>query len=290
MPDIYLGDCREILKDLLNDSVDFIAIDPPYGIDQMNHNWNSDKINISIKASQKDSCTVKSIPVGMKFDPKSAIKLGNFLNLAAADLLRVLKPGGFCTVFSQPRSSHRVGIAFEEAGFELRDYLIWDYGAGQGKAQGVQNFIKKSKKIPEEKKELLIKSLEGMKTPQLTPTFETIWLCQKPKEGTFVENYLTYGVGLVNFKNGTKKVKFCHPKPRKDERRLAGRHPTLKPVSLMKELIELFCPVGGVVLDSFAGSGTTGVASIMSRRQFIGIEKDQKWFGVMEKRIKAERA
>jgi len=207
----------------------------------------------------------------------------------ANQLNRVLKPGGFCIVFSQPRASHHVALAFENAGFEIRDHLIWDYGAGQGKAQGVQNFIRKNRKFCKKEKEILIKKLEGLKTPQLTPTFETLWLCQKKKEGTFVENYLTYGVGLVDFKNGNKKVRFSHRKPQSKERQEAGRHPTLKPVSLMKDLIETFCPEGKVVLDCFAGAGTTGVAAKLSNRDFIGIEKEEMWYNIMKERVENTR-
>jgi len=283
---LYLGDCRtSLVKNVSDESVDFIATDPPYGIDQMNHEWDDSQIQNSIKDSEKKTCSVKKIPVGMKFDPEITRAHGNFMHEVALEYYRVLKPGSFCVVFSLPRSAHRVGVAFEDAGFEIRDQLIWSYGAGQGKAQGVQNFIKKSKSIPEEEKEELIARLNGMKTPQLTPTFETMWLCQKPREGTFVENYLNHGVGLVDFRSGNQRVCFSHSKPSRNERLAAGEHPTLKPIALMEDLIKVFCPPEGVVLDSFAGSGTTGVAAQRQGRLFIGIEKSLMWYKVMQSRL-----
>jgi site-specific DNA-methyltransferase (adenine-specific) len=274
---IFHGDCNNILKSIPDCSIDCVITDPPYGISKMNHNWNSFEIKQSIKKSQINACTVKKLPVAMKFDPNDAKQLGKFLNETSSDLLRVLKSGSFCLVFSQARSSHHVAMAFENSGFEIRDQLIWDYGSGQGKAQGIQNFIKKNKSLSQEEKQFYITKLEGFKTPQLTPTFESIWLCQKPKQGTFFDNYLSHGVGLVDFRNGSKKVKFQHKKPSQAERLEASGHPTLKPVSLIEELIDIFCPENGVVLDCFMGSGTTGVACVKKNRNFIGIEKQKEY-------------
>lgn len=279
------GDCNEMLKYIGDSTIDFVVTDPPYGISQLNHEWNLSKIEQSTKKSELTTCTVKSIPVGMKFNPDDAKNLGKFLTITSYELYRVLKPGGFCIVFSQARSAHHVALAFENSGFEIRDQLIWDYGAGQGKAQGVQNFIRKNKTLTQEEKERFINKFEGFKTPQLTPTFETMWLCQKPKVGTFLDNYLSYGVGLVDFRNGSKKVKFEHKKPSQEERNESGNHPTLKPISLIEDLINVFCPQSGVVLDSFMGSGTTGVACMKTNRNFIGIEKDKKYYESASMRI-----
>lgn len=62
-------------------------------------------------------------------------------------------------------------------------------------------------------------------------------------------------------------------------------HPTEKPFQLMEHYICNSTPPGALVLDPFAGSGTTGVAAARCGRRFIGIEKDDKWFDVMCKRI-----
>lgn len=274
-------DCISALKELENNSIDCIITDPPYGIDQMNHKWDDDKIKNGIDTANGN---VKGIPKGMKFDPNSAKQMGEFIYNVSCILIEKIKPGGFCIIFSQSRSSHRIGVAIEDAGFELRDQLIWDYGAGQGKAQGMQNFITKSKNIPDDEKQNLIKQMDGLKTPQLTPTFETMWLCQKPKEGTFVENWLKYKTGLVNFKNGSRRVSFSHKKPNKQERSDGMNHPTQKPVSLMVDLLNIFCPENGIVLDCFCGSGTTGVAAINNNYKFIGIDKSAKWIAVTQKR------
>lgn len=62
-------------------------------------------------------------------------------------------------------------------------------------------------------------------------------------------------------------------------------HPTQKPVSLLKEIIERSSNEGGVVLDCFMGSGSTGVACVNTNRRFIGIELDEGYFNIAKKRI-----
>lgn len=277
---IINGDCLDIMKDIPDNSIDMVLTDPPYGIDVLNSTWDYNKIEKLTERSVNG--VVKSLPAGMKFNPEDAKKLGEFINKCAEEWIRVLKPGSFCLVFSSARSSHRVGVAIEDAGFEIRDQLIWNYGVGQAKAQGMQNFIKKSKF---DNKEELVKKLDGLKTPQLSPTFETIWLCQKPKDGKFLDNFITWGTGLVDFRDGSKKVSFDHKKPSKEERESAFNHPTLKPISLLEDLIKTFSYENQVILDSFCGSASTCVASIKSNRRFIGIEKDVTWFQNSKNRI-----
>jgi site-specific DNA-methyltransferase (adenine-specific) len=66
-----------------------------------------------------------------------------------------------------------------------------------------------------------------------------------------------------------------------------GRHPTEKPLALMREIIRDFTQPGDTILDPFMGSGTTGVAAMIEGRKFIGIEKDPQWFGVALERVGA---
>ena len=88
------------------------------------------------------------------------------------------------------------------------------------------------------------------------------------------------------------KFKFAGNRPKSvlRHRRVAAEalvHPTEKPVPLMESLVNSVCPVGGSVLDPFAGSGTTGVACANTGRQFIGIERDDKYFAIASERIAA---
>lgn len=62
-------------------------------------------------------------------------------------------------------------------------------------------------------------------------------------------------------------------------------HPTQKPVELLEFLVKSYCPEGGLVLDNCMGSGSTGVASVNTNRDFIGIELDEKYFEIAKQRI-----
>ena len=64
-----------------------------------------------------------------------------------------------------------------------------------------------------------------------------------------------------------------------------GKHPTAKPVALLEYLIKTYTLEGETVLDNTMGSGSTGIACINTKRNFIGIEKDDKYFEIAKKRI-----
>jgi len=75
--------------------------------------------------------------------------------------------------------------------------------------------------------------------------------------------------------------------PRADEK-AHGKHPTQKPVALLRRIIEATAPEGGLVLDPFSGSGTTGVAALRLGRRFLGIEQDPTWLALARARLEAE--
>ena len=65
--------------------------------------------------------TVEGLPIGMKFDVNQGLKLQQFMTPIAKELFRIIKPGGFVLMFSAPRLYHRMAMAVEDAGFEIRD-------------------------------------------------------------------------------------------------------------------------------------------------------------------------
>ena len=65
----------------------------------------------------------------------------------------------------------------------------------------------------------------------------------------------------------------------------ANSHPTVKPIDLMRWLLRLVVPPGGLVLDPFAGSGSTGIAAVLERRQFVGIEREAEYIAIARARI-----
>jgi len=238
----------------------------------MGDNWDTKELTKSIKKSG----IIGSLPVGMKFDPQQGKKLYDFTLKYAKEIYRILKPGGFFLVCNQPRLLHRSACAIEDVGFEIRDVITWIRN-GQGKAFSQDHFVKRMK-ISEEEKVEILNSLGGRKTPQLRGGHEDIILAQKPKDGTFVENWMKWGVGLVDFSYKIDDLMAANvmnvPKPSGKERKESD-HLTMKPIKLMEHLVNLFTKENDVVLDCFMGSGTTGVACKNLNRNFIGIELDE---------------
>ena len=184
-------DCLKGLGDLRANSVHFVATDPPYFLDGMGADWDKNKLNKRVKPG-----VIGGLPAGMKFDKKQSKQLREFMFKTAVELYRVLKPGGFAAVFCQARLAFAVGCAFDDAEFEIRDMLAWKY-EGQAKAFSQEHFVRKMK-ISDMEKRKIIKQISGKKTPQLKPQFEPIILAQKPREGTFVDNWLKHKTGLIS--------------------------------------------------------------------------------------------
>lgn len=272
-------DCRLGMLNIEDRSVSLILTDPPYFIDGMGEGWNTKKLKKRVKPG-----VVGSLPAGMKFSTQQGKDLQQFLYPIAMEWLRILRPGGFCLLFSQNRLVHRAAIALEDAGFEIRDMLLWRY-EGQAKAFTQEHFVRKSD-LPEQEKDRLIRKLGGRKTPQLKPQGEMIILAQAPREGTFVENWDKWETGLIDV---------CDPFidsdrfpgtviPAKKTKRKYG-HMTEKPVDLLRHLIRIFSAPDALVLDPFAGSGSTGVAALMESRTFVGFEIEEEMAAVANARI-----
>lgn len=290
-------DCFEAFADLPDSSVDSIVTDPPYFLDKLGDEWDVPGMDKHTK-----STTVKSLPVGMKFDAAQGKAFQEFMGRVATEALRVLKPGGFFLSFSSPRLYHRLAVAVEDAGFEVRDMWAWLYTQNQVKAMSVARFLDTSGLSAEDEKRIRAE-LEVWKTPQVKSCIEPIVFAQKPKTGpdgrptTFLDNWLRHGVGLVNTQTGvgsegnmvTANVMTTGPidaaldkaflvaKPGKSEKGTTS-HISVKPLALMEQLIEATTPQGGMVVDPFNGSGSTGIAAIRIGRSYVGFELAPEYF------------
>jgi site-specific DNA-methyltransferase (adenine-specific) len=105
------GDCLKALQNLEANSVDSIVTDPPYGLGFMGKQWDS-------------------LPPGQE---------------VFEQCLRVLKPGGHLCCFGGSRTYHRMAVAVEDAGFEIRDQIMWVYGSGFPKSYNVAKGIQRWK-------------------------------------------------------------------------------------------------------------------------------------------------
>jgi DNA modification methylase len=189
---IYNIDCLEGLKLLDDNSVDSIVTDPPYELGFMGKKWDSTGIAYNIELWK--------------------------------ECLRVLKPGGHLLAFGGTRTYHRMACAIEEAGFEIRDQIMWIYGSGFPKSMNIgKTFDKKEYKLnattetlfnnPNGKRDLTKRSDYGYKFQPLSdnakkwngwgtalkPAHEPIVVARKPlSEKTIVDNVLKWGTGGIN--------------------------------------------------------------------------------------------
>ena len=275
------ADCRDGMRGVADSAISLVLTDPPYFIDGMDDGWDGARLRSRVKPG-----VIGGLPAGMKFDRAQGRSLYKFLLPIAREWLRVLKPGGFALCFSQPRLVHHTAMAMEDAGFEIRDTLAWRY-EGQPKAFKQEHFIRR-RDLPPDEKARMIAALEGRKTPQLKPQMELIVLGQAPRDGTFADNWLRHRAGLIDTDNplvspgqfpGTV---IPVPKPRAGSGQMA-----IKPVDLLRHLIRIFCADGedAVVMDPFAGSGSTGVAARIEGRGFIGFENDADTAAAANRRV-----
>ncbi len=412
-PRIIRGDSLKILKTLEPNSVDAVVTDPPYGLSFMGKKWDYDVPGTELWT----------------------------------EVIRVLKPGGHLLSFGGTRTYHRMVVAIEDAGFEIRDQVQWIYGVGFPKSHDVSKGIDKAAGAEREAIALnpnhrrlqetetmcgqphvgtgaltapatdAAKQWQGWGTA-LKPANEPIVLARKSlSEKTVAANVLRWGTGAINVDGGriegvkpvlanvstgegmfelgsrsnvgtsaqgrwpanvlfdeaaaemldaqsgavrsngnltndksghqnqyvggelVKKVSsscysdtggasrfFYVAKASKRERnaglegmpeRITGmsngaqihgegydkaqsiglnkvtakqnHHPTVKPIRLMEYLCRLITPPGGVVLDPFMGSGSTGVAAKNLGFEFIGIEKEKEYVEISRRRIKHNR-
>jgi DNA modification methylase len=129
---VVLGDCRDVLRTLADNSVDSVVTDPPYELGFMGKSWDSTGIAYDVTVWQ--------------------------------ECLRVLKPGGHILAFGGSRTWHRLAVAVEDAGFEIRDSIAWIYGSGFPKSLDVSKAIDKNNGETGRK----FKFTKWMKTTKLT--------------------------------------------------------------------------------------------------------------------------
>ena len=442
------GDCLEKLRELDDNSVDSIVTDPPYHLTSIVERFG--KKNSAPAQYGTDGAFQRASKgfMGKEWDGGDIA----FRPQVWEECMRVLKPGGYLLAFGGSRTYHRLAVAVEDAGFEIRDQIMWVYGSGFPKSHNVGKAVDKlqgnKREVTGERKQSGAKfktwsddpnetrwhnqgfndssrtsfettkgnsDWEGWGTA-LKPAHEPIVMARKPFKGTVAKNVLEHGTGAINIDgcrvsyendsndpasnplyryqndykqvtdNGQKEgvnVKFtnslnppneqgrfpanfihdgsdevvelfpdskttkskqpkgtggiwsstsntpCGPtygdegsaarffycakaskkdrnagcenlpeqqyshdgrdKPienafQRNESKASNNHPTVKPNALMRYLCRLVTQPGGVVLDPFMGSGSTGRAAIEEGFQFIGIEREPEYFSIAQAR------
>ena len=187
---IYNGNMLDMLEVIKPCSIDSIVTDPPYELNFMGKGW--DNSGIAFQQETWKRC------------------------------YEVLKSGGYLLAFGGSRTFHRIAVAIEDAGFEIRDVIMWLYGSGFPKSMNIGLSVDKKCGIDNRTGKLAVgvnshsdTAIEGgcFQTvyeerkasnkwdgwgTALKPSYEPIIVARKPCEGTCVDNVLKYGVGGIN--------------------------------------------------------------------------------------------
>ncbi len=194
--ELQSGNCKELIKQLADNTIDAIITDPPYELGFLGKKWDA---------------------TGIAYDAE-----------LWAECLRVLKPGGHLLAFSGSRTYHRMTVAIEDAGFDIRDQIMWIYGSGFPKSHNVAKGIDKARGFegeiigqgvswnrPDSAEGDVVRTIfspgvydikelsaeakvwNGWGTA-LKPAHEPICVARKPFIGTVAENVLQYGTGAFN--------------------------------------------------------------------------------------------
>ena len=275
---IITGNCKEVLSTYGENFFHSCITDPPYGMG-MDH-WDYSVPDVSIWR----------------------------------EVYRTLRPGAFCLAFCSPELYHRLACNVEDAGFTIKDQIMW------------------------------MTTTKMAKYNRLKPAHEPIVVGQKPYEGSLKDNHEKWGCGLIDVENtrvpwekeppkgwvadghkrrtfgregkttgtqqeyGTKdanpkgrypmniigEVETAHqkyfyaPRATRKEKGKYNNHPTVKPINLMAYLIKIYSPVNSTVLDPFCGSGSTGVAAIRENRNFVGVDLSSDYTEIARERCADE--
>lgn len=400
------GDCRDVIRAMPDCSVDSVVTDPPYALVSIQKRFG--KPGSAPAKDGKDGLYARASAgfMGKQWDTGETAFAAEFW----AEVLRVLKPGGHVVAFSGTRTYHRMAVAIEDAGFEIRDQLAWAYGSGFPKSHDVSKGIDKAAGAEREVVGTVRagiarsarkggefvgnESFEELKQSPVTlpattaarewqgwgtalkPAWEPICLARKPLIGTVAENVLQFGTGALNVDgcrvatdetivatrnvalgssgtgvfgsantpgiyeqkdggrwpanivhDGSDEVVACFPDTESGSRkagscglmgyhgadaapmpaingdsgsaarffytakadkmdRIGSKHPTVKPVDLMQWLCRMVTPPGGLVLDPFAGSGSTGEAAWREGFRSILIEREEEYQADITERLR----
>ncbi len=245
---ILRGDCIEVLKGLPDKSVDMVFADPPYNLQLGGDLLRPDNSKVDAVDDDWD-----------KFDSFAAYDA--FTRAWLGECRRVLKDEGSLWVIGSYHNIFRLGSAMQDLGFWVLNDIIW----------------RKSNPMP------------NFKGTRFTNAHETlIWAAKSREQKRYTFNY----DALKAFNEDTQMrsdwtLALCTGNERLKDDNGDKAHPTQKPEALLHRVLLSASRVGDVVLDPFFGTGTTGAAAKRLGRHFIGIERDETYAKLAEKRIKA---
>lgn len=249
MNTIIHGDCLDELKKFSNNTFDLIFADPPYFL----------QLPKGKRLKRADGSEI--IPVDDEWDIfKSYEDYDNFTKNWIAECQRILKPTGTFWTIGMYHNIFRVGKIMQDLGFWFLNDIIW----------------------------VKIGALPNLNCRRFTNNHETLlWAVKDKKSKGYTFNYR-----FLKEMNGNKQMKdtdwlfsICRGRERLRDESGIKLHPTQKPLKLIQQVLLTATKKGDLVLDPFLGSGTTAVVAKALGRNWIGIEKEEKYVKVAAKRL-----
>ena len=245
---LYNGDCLNVLAQLPENSIDMVFADPPYLLSNGGFTVHAGKM-VSVNKGDWDKSNGLEKDFEFHLEWIKAVK-------------RILKPSGTLWISGTYHSIYQCGFALQVAGFHVLNDIAWF----------------KPNASP------------NLSCRFFTASHETLIWARKDKKAKHIFNY-------DSMKNGTwpedalkkpglqMRSVWSMGTPKPIEKKF-GKHPTQKPEALLKRIVMASTNKGDVILDPFTGSSTTGIASHLLGRKYIGIDTEKKYLDLSVKRFK----
>ncbi|MDR0206823.1 MAG: site-specific DNA-methyltransferase [Bacteroidales bacterium] len=245
---LYNDDCLEVLKRFPDNYIDMIFADPPYNLSNDGITCHAGKMVSVNKGKWDKSC-------GFENDL-------DFHKKWITECRRVLKPGGTIWISGTNHSIYQCGFLLQKLNFHILNDISWF------KPNAAPNLA----------------------CTTFAHSHETLLWAKKDKKAKHIFNYEKMKNGIFKedkMKMPDKQMRsvWSIPTPSPDEKTF-GKHPTQKPLSLLKRIILSSTNDSSLILDPFNGGGTTGVAAkIIGNRKYIGIEIEKEYICLTENRL-----
>jgi len=245
---LYKFDCLKILEELPENSVDMIFADPPYFLSSGSFTCQNGKM-VSVKKGNWD------LSNGLERDFEFHLKWTKACH-------RVLKPNGTIWISGTYHSIYQCGVALQINKYHVLNDITWF----------------KPNASP------------NLSCRFFTASHETLVWARKDKKGKHKFNYKLmkesdWPEDFIKKPNLQMRSVWAIYPPKKEEKTF-GKHPTQKPIDLLIRVILASTDKGDIVLDPFTGSSTTGLACMLNKRKFIGIDTEKKYLDLSIKRFK----
>lgn len=314
---LHQGDCRDIMRTYPDDHFDAVITDPPYGITFMGEKWDTATPHgFQAWAQSWGEEALRVIKPGgylLAFSaPRTYHRLTSGLEDAGFEIRDTM---AWIYAASKPAAVDLSSAFDRDAGVldqrEGRLVELWD------DTNAATGFAKYNVRTIGEPVTDEAKAWEGWGVG-LKPTWEPIVVARRPLEGRLIDNVRAHGTGAMNIRAGMDKINGLYPpnllmgeqamavaveqgapdhvwpvfryqpKAPKRERPIVGgvQHVTVKPLELMRYLVRLVVRPGSLILEPFAGSGTTLQAAAMENMRAVGCELDDRYIPLIKERFK----